>query len=109
MIKHGVPHGTVLGPLFFILYNINGLLNINTEAEIMCFADDTTVILNHDKNIEKLCTKANVIFNTTKSWFDNNLLESNLNKTKHIVFNIQNINIQNNLNICQHLTRVHNE
>jgi len=52
----------------------NGLFNINTEAEIMCF-DDDTVILIHDKNIEKLCTKANVIFNTAKSWFDNNLLK----------------------------------
>lgn len=40
-VKHGVLQGTVLGPIFFILY-INGLLNINTEAEIMCFADDTT-------------------------------------------------------------------
>jgi len=49
----------------------------------MCFTDDT-VILIHDKNLEKIYTKANVIFNTTKSWFDNNLFELNLNKTKHI-------------------------
>lgn len=31
---------------------INGLLNNNTEAEIICFADDT-VLLTRDKNIEK--------------------------------------------------------
>jgi hypothetical protein len=82
-----IPQGTVLlGWLYFILYLI-GLLNIKTETEIMCFADDTG-ILTHDKNIEKLCNKANVIFNTTKSyiyiyiWYDNNLLELNLSKTK---------------------------
>jgi len=45
---------------YFLLY-IYGLLNINTEAEIMCLADDT-VILIHDKNIEELYIKANVIF-----------------------------------------------
>lgn len=68
-----------MGPVFFILY-INGLLNINTEVEIMCFADDT-IILIHDK----LYIKANVVFKNTKSaWFDNNLFELNINKTKHI-------------------------
>jgi len=66
----------------------------------MCLADSF-----HDKNIEKLYTKTNVIFNTTKSWFGNNLLKLNLNKTKHNVFNLQNIDIQNNLKICQHLSR----
>jgi len=75
-VKHGVPQGTVLGPIFFIIY-LNGLLNIN--------ADDT-VILTHDKNMEELYIKRNIIFNTIKSWFDNNLLGLNLNKTKHIVF-----------------------
>jgi len=49
-----LPQGTVLGLILFMLYiNINGLLNINVEAEIICFADDT-VILFHCKNIENL-------------------------------------------------------
>ncbi|KAF0749436.1 Reverse transcriptase domain-containing protein [Aphis craccivora] len=73
------------------------------EAEIMCFAVDT-VILIHDKTIEESYIKANVTFNTCKSWFDNNLLKLNLNKTKHIVFSIQNIDIQNKLKICGHST-----
>lgn len=70
--------------MFFIIF-VNGLLNINTEAEMMCFADDT-VILIHVKNIEELYIKANVIFNAIKSWLVNNLLELNIYKTKYIVF-----------------------
>jgi hypothetical protein len=65
------------------------IIRVNTEAEIKCFANNT-VILIHDKNIEELYIKANVIFNDIKLWFDNNLLEFILNKTKHIVFNITN-------------------
>lgn len=65
---------------------------------MICFADDIVILL-HDKNIENLNNKANEIFTTFKSWFNNNLLELILNKTKHMMFNIQNIIIQNNLNI----------
>jgi hypothetical protein len=67
----------------------------------ICFAD-VTVILLHDKNMENLYNKANKTFTAVKSWFNNNLLELNLNITKHIMFNIQNVIIKNNLNICDH-------
>jgi hypothetical protein len=62
-------------PILFILY-INGLLNINVEAETICFADDTSILL-HYQNIENLYDKANKTFTIVKSWFNNNLLELN--------------------------------
>lgn len=47
--------GTVLGPVFFFIICINGL-NINANSKIICFADDT-VILIHEKSIEQLYYK----------------------------------------------------
>jgi hypothetical protein len=48
-VRYGVPHGSVLGPLFFILY-INDIPHITQGTTIWC-ADDTS-ILNIRKDIK---------------------------------------------------------
>lgn len=94
--------GPYLDPFFFIIY-INGLLNINVDANIVCFADDTVILLN-EKSIDELYTKANQVFDTINSWFNNNFLELNLTKSKYIVFNLQNTNSNNENKLCLHTT-----
>ena len=43
-VEFGVPQGTVLGPALFSLY-VNGIFQNVDSAEIICFADDTAILV----------------------------------------------------------------
>ena len=83
-ITYGVPQGTVLGPLLFIIY-INNLFILETNGEIITFADDT-VVYYKDSDWVKLKQKVETDFARIKQWFNNKILTINFDKTFFVPF-----------------------
>ena len=96
-IKVGVPQGSVLGPLLFILYT-NDLPNALRTANCVLFADDTT-IYKSSNNLCQLITDISANLARLTDWFRANKLSLNIKKTNFMVFSnnqndVPNINLE---------------
>ena len=81
----GVPQGSILGPLLFLLY-VNDMPQ-SVSCDLLLYADDSCLVYS-DKEFDNIETKLNDNFNSLCDWFVDNKLSIHFgeDKTKSILF-----------------------
>lgn len=96
-IIYGVPQGSILGPLLFIIY-INDLPNIYKLAKFILYADDANIIIT-GKDVNDIKSKVDELATALTSWVDCNGLKLNLDKTNYMIFSNNRLHSEHDYNI----------
>lgn len=87
IIKHGVPQGSVLGAILFLIY-INDLCNGSFCGNLTSFADDTALCYVKDDWVQ-INQAMNADAEALQWWFSNNHMLLSADKTKYINFTLR--------------------
>ena len=101
MIKTGVPQGSILGPLLFIIY-MNDIAQVTDKFYFTIYADDTTLIapictfsVNDKHDFDTISLNINAELKLITDWLALNKLSLNAKKTKMMVFHYPQKRISN--------------
>ena len=87
-ISYGVPQGSVLGPLLFLLY-VNDIQYAIEQTSCRLFADDTAIVLHH-RDLKTLINIAEMNMLKLQEWFTLNRLDLSIEKSNFMLFHNRN-------------------
>lgn len=82
-IYYGIPQGSILGPLLFLIY-INDITRSTNALKFLLFADDTNIFIN-GRDIKTMETIINQELSHVVTWIKCNKLTLNISKTNYMI------------------------
>lgn len=84
-MQAGVPQGSVLGPVLYLLYTADIPSNLGHNNMIATFADDTVLLASH-ANYDQATFNAQRLLDRVLKWFNSWNIQTNVDKTVHVIY-----------------------